>query len=39
MTGFVRISKRAFYDAGGFSNPRLVRLCVGRTFAYYRQSE
>lgn len=38
MTGYVRISKRAFYDAGGFSNPRLRRFSVGRTFAYYREA-
>lgn len=32
----VRISKRAFYDMGGFSNPNLFRRDRGRGWEYYR---
>lgn len=36
MFGIVRISKRAFYLKGGFSNPALFRKADGRgTWSYW----
>ena len=35
MIGFERITKRAFYANGGFSNSRCVRVTRGRSWAYF----
>jgi hypothetical protein len=37
MNGY-RITKRAFYAAGGFSNPRLYRRMVSGRWQHYRES-
>lgn len=37
MTGYEKITRRAFYRAGGFSNPNLVRVSRGAGWAYYRR--
>jgi hypothetical protein len=40
MRGYNRITKRAFYHAGAFSNPRCVRVTRGGRWAYfYRQGD
>lgn len=35
LIGYMRITKRAFYDQGGFSNPRLIRVTRSRRWAYF----
>lgn len=35
MAGYSRISKHVFYNAGGFSNPRCVRVTREREWAYF----
>lgn len=37
MIGYMRISRSLFYELGGFSNPRCVRLERGRCWAYFYQ--
>jgi len=39
MTGYARITKRHFYNLGGFSNPRCVRKRVGRSWAYFYRTD
>jgi len=36
MIGKVKISRKAFYAAGGFSNPALSRKQRGSGWAYYQ---
>jgi len=36
MFGMMRITKRTFYDTGGFSNGLNVRVQRGHAWAYYR---
>jgi len=33
--GYTRISRASFYRRGGFSNPNLVRVTRGGSFAYF----
>jgi hypothetical protein len=35
MTGYERISRRQFYDRGGFANPACVRRSSGNGWAYF----
>lgn len=35
MIGYTRISKRTFYNAGGFANPRNVRVTRDGSWAYF----
>lgn len=37
MMGYEQISRRQFYAWGGFSNPRLVRVERGRSWAYFQR--
>ena len=37
MIGYEKISRRAFYAAGGFANTRCVRVMRGRAWAYFRR--
>jgi len=37
MIGYMRIDKRSFYDTGGFSNGRNVRVERSGHWAYYRR--
>jgi hypothetical protein len=39
MTGYVRITRKEFYQSGSFSNPRLVRTQRGNCWAYFRSIE
>jgi hypothetical protein len=36
MRNAERITKQRFYNMGGFSNPRLVRVMSGKRWTYYR---
>lgn len=38
MMGYTRVTKRAFYQAGGFANPRCVRVTRGKAYAYFIRS-
>jgi len=38
MTGYTRITKAEFYNAGGFSNPAQHRKQKGTAWAYYRKA-
>lgn len=35
MIGYTKITKAHFYRAGGFSDPRLVRVTRGKAWAYF----
>lgn len=35
MIGHTKITRAAFYNAGGFANPRCVRVSRGASYAYY----
>jgi hypothetical protein len=35
MIGYMRMTRRAWYAAGGFANPRCVRVTRGRSWAYF----
>lgn len=35
MIGYMQITKRAWYLAGGFAEPRCVRVTRGRSWAYF----
>ncbi len=35
MIGYVRITKRNWYRAGGFAEPRCIRVTRGRGWAYF----
>lgn len=35
MMGYKRISRATFYKLGGFSNPRMVRKSLGKSWAYF----
>lgn len=35
MIGLKRISRATFYKLGGFSNPRMVRKSIGKSYAYF----
>lgn len=37
MLGYSRITKRAFYAVGAFSNPRCARVTRHNRWAYYYQ--
>lgn len=39
MIGYTKITKRAFYNAGGFANTRCVRVTRGRAWAYFYRVE
>lgn len=39
MIGYTRISRAAWYAAGGFRNPRCIRKHNGRSWAYFIRSE
>lgn len=35
MIGYERISKKTFYQNGGFANSRCVRRMIGKSWAYF----
>jgi predicted enzyme related to lactoylglutathione lyase len=35
MMGYMRISKRGWYRAGGFAESRCVRVTRGKSWAYF----
>lgn len=35
MIGFLRVSRRRWYDLGGFANPRCVRRSIGAYWRYF----
>lgn len=35
MIGYMRLSKRNWYNAGGFAESRCVRVSRGHSWAYY----
>lgn len=37
MIGYAKISRKRFYQLGGFSNPRLVRVTRNGGWAYYEE--
>lgn len=37
MTGYTKITKEEFYNSGGFSNPRNVRVTRGKAWAHYQR--
>lgn len=39
MVGYEKITRHAFYQTGGFANPRLVRVARGKGWAYYRRHD
>jgi hypothetical protein len=38
MMGYTRITRKQFYDGGGFSNPRMVRVQRGHAWAYFERA-
>ncbi len=38
MIGYRKISRTAFYRAGGFSNARLVRTMRGKSWTYWERA-
>jgi len=38
MIGYTKISKTQFYRMGGFSNPGLVGVTRGKSWAYYQRA-
>ena len=38
MIGYTRISKKAFYAYGGFSNPRFCRVTRKGDYAYFERN-
>lgn len=39
MIGHIKISKKAFYRSGGFSNPRNVRVTRNGAWAHFQRCD
>ena len=35
MNGYIKITRKQFYNGGGFSNPRNVRVARNKSWSYY----
>lgn len=39
MIGYTQITRKQFYELGGFANPKLVRVRRGYSMAYYERKD